>query len=74
MKLDMDKFKIGDEVQFIERPTTKFVLTCVDKDGKLAGIGYDGVAFVDKNPDKWKKTGRYFKEAVSLMNAIADRR
>ena len=70
----MEKFKIGDEVQFIERPKTKFVLTCVDKDGQLAGIGYDGIAFVDKNPAKWEKTGRHFPEAEVLMKAIADRR
>ena len=66
----MNKFKIGDEVHFKEPPLTRFVVTFVDKDGKLAGIGADGICFVEKNPDKWVKTGRYFPEAKALMDAL----
>ena len=65
----MADFKIGDEVQYNESKT-RFVITCVEKDGQLAGIGVNGIAFVDKNPDKWHKTGRYFREALDLMNAL----
>lgn len=65
----MDGFKIGDEVQF-NGSATRFVITCVDEDGKLGGIGADGIAFVDKNPDRWHKTGRYFREALDLMDAL----
>lgn len=68
----MNKFKVGDEVQFIKQPDTKFVVTCVGKDGFLSGIGVDGVAFVDKNPENWEHTGRYFHLAVDLMNAIKE--
>lgn len=66
----MSEFKIGDEVRFYEPPLTKFVVTCVDPDGRLAGIGADGIGFFDKNPDKWVKTGRYFPEAKALMDAL----
>lgn len=65
----MMEFKIGDEVQYNESKT-RFVITCIEKDGRLAGIGADGIAFVDKNPDRWHKTGRYFREALDLMNAL----
>lgn len=65
----MTDFKIGDEVQYNESKT-RFVITCVEEDGQLAGIGANGIAFVDKNPDKWHKTGRYFREALDLMNAL----
>lgn len=41
-------FKVGDEVQFIDRPLTKFVVTYVAKDGLISGVGLDGSAFVDK--------------------------
>lgn len=64
-----ETFKIGDEVQF-DSTKTRFVITYVGTDGKLAGIGADGIAFVDKNPDRWHRTGRYFREALDLMDAL----
>ena len=67
----MDKFIVGDEVQYIGEPT-KFVITSIGFDGKLNGIGLDGVAFCDKVSDKWKKTGRHFPEAEALMNALSN--
>ena len=66
----MSKFKIGDEVQFIGRPESKFVVTCIGEDGFISGVGLDGVAFVDKNPIYWEYTGRYFKQAKDLMDAV----
>lgn len=65
----MNDFKIGDEVVFQDRPT-KFVITNVDKDGSLDGIGANGIAFCDKKPERWSKTGRYFPEAKALMDAL----
>ena len=64
-----ETFKIGDEVQF-DSTKTRFVITYVGTDRKLAGIGMDGIAFVDKIPGKWHKTGRFFPEAVALMDAL----
>lgn len=68
----MTKFKIGDEVMFYNNDAVKFVITCIHKDGSLAGIGRDGIAFVDKNPEKWVKTGKFFPEAVEFINALND--
>lgn len=65
----MNNFTVGDEVQYLERPT-KFVVTSINEDGTINGIGIDGAAFCDKNPSKWQKTGRHFKEAEALMNAL----
>ena len=71
-KLGEALFAKGHEVQYFGKGTT-FVITSIGKDGTLNGIGKDGVAFCDKNPDRWYKTGAYYKEAVSLMNAIKER-
>lgn len=65
------RFLVGDEVQF-EGKGKKFVITSIGTDGTLNGIGKDGIAFCDKNPDKWHKTGAYYKEAVDLMKALND--
>ena len=65
----MDNFSVGDEVKYFIRDVT-FVITNIGKDGTLNGIGADGIAFCDKNPDKWIKTGRHFKEAEELMKAL----
>lgn len=65
-----ETFKIGDEVEF-NYSAVRFVVTYIDPlDGKLAGIGADGIGFVDKIPGKWHKTGRFFPEAVALMDAL----
>lgn len=61
---------IGDEVQYIGNET-RFVITSIDKDGHLNGIGLNGVAFCDKNPEMWVKTGRHFVEAELLIDAMA---
>ena len=66
----MNNFTVGDEVQYLERPT-KFVVTSINEDGTINGIGIDGVAFCDKNPERWQKTGRHFKEAEDLMKALS---
>ena len=67
--LQPEKFKIGDEVQFQDRET-KFVVMYIGKDGSLNGIGANGIAFCDKNPEKWHKTGMHYNEAVDLINAF----
>ena len=70
----MDEFHVGDEVQFISKDggimATRFVITSIFYDGTLNGIGKDGVAFCDKNPARWRKTGRHFVEAEKLMKAL----
>jgi uncharacterized protein YodC (DUF2158 family) len=66
----MNNFSVGDEVQFLES-STKFVITSISQDGKLNGIGLDGVAFCGKNQERWQKTGRHFKEAEDLMKALS---
>ena len=65
----MEDFKIGDEVIYSGRSRT-FVITYIDYGGKLSGIGKDGIAFCDKNPKNWSKTGRCFPEAKQLMDAL----
>lgn len=65
-----ERFKIGEEVQYITNPTSKFIVTYIDKDGLISGIGLDGIAFVDKNPRRWERTGRYFRQAEELMGAL----
>ena len=49
---------------------TRFVITSVNHSGLLNGIGEDGIAFCDKNPARWRKTGRHFVEAEKLMKAL----
>ena len=70
----MDEFHVGDEVQFFSEDgrimATRFVITSFSYDGTLNGIGKDGVAFCDKNPARWRKTGRRFVEAEKLMKAL----
>lgn len=65
-------FKIGEEVQYITNPTARFVVTHIDKDGLISGIGLDGIAFVDKNPRRWERTGRYFRQAEELMDELKE--
>lgn len=65
----MNRFKVGDEVVY-KTTTTKFVITSIDENGNLNGIGLNGVAFCDKNKNNWKKTGRHFIEAERLMEAL----
>lgn len=67
----MNRFSVGDEVRFLGRGV-RFVVTSINEDGTLNGIGLDGVAFCDKRSDKWKKTGRHFKEAEDLMRALKE--
>lgn len=66
----MEEFEIGDEVIYFGISGTKFVVTHVGNDGFLSGIGKDGIAFCDKNPMIWTKTGRKFPEAKVLMDAL----
>ena len=71
-----ETFHIGDEVQYtlvledgrIMKP--RFVITSFSNDGLLNGIGKNGIAFCDKNPARWRKTGRHFVEAEKLMKAL----
>ena len=70
----MSNFKIGDEVRYKERPLSSFVITHIDAHGNICGIGRDGIAFVDKHPDRWEKTGRYFPEAKMLFDAMEKRK
>ena len=69
-----ETFHVGDEVQYILEDgrimAPRFVITSISYNGTLNGIGKDGIAFCDKNPAKWHKTGRYFVEAENLMNAL----
>ena len=69
-----ETFHVGDEVQYILEDgrimKTRFVITSFSYDGSLNGIGKDGVAFCDKNPARWHKTGRHFVEAEKLMKAL----
>jgi len=74
METGKNEFRVGDEVQFITddgwiRPA-RFVITSFGYDGTLNGIGKDGIAFCDKNPERWRKTGRHFIEAEELMKAL----
>lgn len=73
-----ETFDVGDEVQYIPADgrvvKPRFVITSFSRDGSLNGIGKDGIAFCDKNPARWCKTGRHFVEAEKLMKALeADR-
>ena len=69
-----ETFRVGDEVQYIEEDgrimKPRFVITSFSYDGALNGIGTDGNAFCDKNPARWRKTGRHFVEAEKLMKAL----
>ena len=69
-----ETFRVGDEVQYIwvdgRIMKTRFVITSISHDGSLNGIGKDGIAFCDKNPARWRKTGRHFVEAEKLMEAL----
>lgn len=66
-----EEFMIGDEVEYNSIATIPrtFVITSV-KDGKIAGVGPDGIAFIDKDISRWHKTGRFYPEAVALMTAM----
>lgn len=70
----INDFHVGDEVQFIlddgRIMKPRFVITSFSYDGTLNGIGKDGIAFCDKNPARWHKTGRHFVEAEMLMKAL----
>ena len=70
----INEFHVGDEVQFILEDgrimAPRFVITSFSYDGTLNGIGKDGIAFCDKNPARWHKTGRHFVEAEMLMKAL----
>ena len=70
----MSTFQIGDEVRYKERKLSPFVIAYICKEGDIIGVGRDGVAFVDKHPDRWEKTGRYFPEAKMLFDAIENRK
>ena len=69
-----ETFHVGDEVQYIREDgrimKTRFVITSFSHGGLLNGIGKDGIAFCDKNPARWRKTGRHFVEAEKLMKAL----
>ena len=74
-----ETFHVGDEVQYILEGgriinrsfgKSRFVITSFSYDGSLNGIGKDGIAFCDKNPARWRKTGRHFVEAEKLMKAL----
>lgn len=69
-KYEDEMFEIGDEVIYSGQSGTTFVVTHIESDGKIGGIGKDGIAFCDKNPKNWSKTGRYFPEAKRFMKAI----
>lgn len=68
---EMEEFEIGDEVIYLGLSGTKFVVMHVGNDGLLSGIGKDGIAFCDKAPMRWTKTGRKFPEAKALMDALS---
>lgn len=72
-KMD-EAFHVGDEVQHVLEDgrimKPRFVITSISYDGSLNGIGKDGIAFCDKNPARWCKTGRHFVEAEKLMKAL----
>ena len=74
VETESEPLKVGDEVQYIlgngriMKPC--FVITSFSYDGSLNGIGKDGIAFCDKNPARWHKTGRHFVEAEKLMKAL----
>ena len=69
-----ETFHVGDEVQYMLEDgrimKTRFVITSFSCNGSLNGIGKDGIAFCDKNPARWRKTGRHFVEAEKLMKAL----
>lgn len=66
--ISIQNYRIGDEVQY-DLSGRKFVVTCVNGP-YLSGIGKDGMLFADKNLKRWHKTGRYFPEAIALINAL----
>ena len=79
VETESEPLKVGDEVQYIPEGgriinrsfrKPRFVITSVSHDGSLNGIGKDGIAFCDKNPARWHKTGRHFVEAEKLMKAL----
>ncbi len=74
METAKNEFRVGDEVQFIlddgRIMKPRFVITSFEHDDNLNGIGLDGIAFCDKNPARWHKTGRHFVEAEYLMKAL----
>ena len=63
------EFAVGDEVKY-HSSSVCFIITSINKDGTLNGIGADGIAFCDKDQSKWIKTGRHFKEAEDLMDVL----
>ena len=64
---DKANIKVGDVVKCGD---ALMIVTRVDKiSGYISGVCADGEYF-DRDPSKWKKTGRHFDEVEQLLNKL----